>query len=260
MNVIALPAQAVTIALLSAVVLTHAQTPGKRSSFSIPLANLSVSFDDNTHVFEKVKVSFGSGGDEDYYCLIAPGTDFEIKVSKEGRQKLVHGEAPDKSYMISDFEAEVLNKVCKSFIQTLEIFEHDLQHEKVDRLLFLDAYFPRFLKGFYYLYCSARNSPYALPKGICVPDSAYDVSLTSLKSDNRIRVWRQSPDNIIKLRIISKELIYQIKDWQDKEIDNPHRNVEISYGKKFEEAFTLFMKIYFNLLPIPDVPRDGQHL
>jgi hypothetical protein len=246
---------------MTVVLLTYAQTPGKRSTFNIPLANLSVSFNDATHVFEKVRVSFGTASDDDnYYCLITPGSDFEIKVSKEGRQKFVHNEAPDKAYMISEFEAEVLNKVCKTFIQTLDIFEHDLQHGKWERLLYLDSYFPRFLKGFYFLYCASRSSPYALPKGICIPDSMYDVSLTSTKSDERIRLWRQSPDNIIKLRIISKELIYQIKAWQDKEIGNSKRNIEVSYGKTFEEAFTLFMKIYFNLLPLPDVPREGEHL
>ena len=246
---------------MTAVSLTYAQAPGKRSSFNVPLANLSVSFNDETHVFEKVRVSFGAPGDDDnYYCLIAPGADYEIKVSREGRQKFVHNEAPDKAYMISEFEAEVLNKVCKTFVSTLEIFEHDLQHEKWDRLLYLDSYFPRFLRGFYYLYCSARNSPYALPKGICIPDTVYDVSLTSPKSDERIRLWKQTSDNIIKLRIISKELIYQIKDWQDKELDNSKRNIEVSYGKKFEEAFTLFVKIYFNLQPLPDVPRNGEHL
>jgi hypothetical protein len=250
--------KAISFAIAAVVCLTHAQSPGKRSSFNVPLANLSVSFNEDTHVFEKVRVSFGN--DDNYYCLIAPGADYEIKVTKEGRQKYVHGEAPDKAYMISDFEAEVLNKVCKTFVSTLEIYEKDLQHEKWERLLYLDSYFPRFLKGFYYLYCAARNSPYALPKGICIPDSMYDVSLTSPKSDERIRQWRQSPDNIIKLRIISKELIYQIKDWQDKEIDNSKRNIDVSYGKKFEEAFTLFMKIYFNLTPLPDVPRDGEHL
>jgi hypothetical protein len=259
--VIAQAVKAIALAAVTAVSLTYAQAPGKRTPFSVPLANLSVSFNDETHVFEKVRVSFGAPGDDDnYYCLIAPGADFEVKVSKEGRQKFVHGEAPDKAYMISDFEAEVLNKVCKTFVSTLEIFEKDLQHEKWDRLLYLDSYFPRFLRGFYYLYCSARNSPYALPKGICIPDTVYDVSLTSPKSDERIRLWRQTPDNIIKLRIISKELIYQIKDWQDKELDNSKRNIEVSYGKKFEEAFTLFVKIYFNLQPLPDVPRNGEHL
>ncbi len=260
-NVIAKAIKTVTLVIAAGAFLTYAQTPGKRTPFKVPLANLSVSFNNDTHIFEKVKVSFGAPNEDDAdYCLIAPGTDFEIKVSRDERQKIVHNEEPDKAYMISDFEAEVLNKVCKTFFQTLEIFEKDLQHERCDRLLYIDSYFPRFLKGFYYLYCASRNSPYALPKGICIPDSMYDISLTSPKSDERILRWKKTPDDIIKLRIISKELIYQIKEWQDKELDNPKRNKEVSNGKKFEEAFTLFMKIYFNLLPLPDVPQDGEHL
>ncbi len=248
------------IATLAAVSLAGADTPGKRTSFGIPLANLSVSFNDQTNEFEKVKVSFGNPEDESYYVLIEPLTDFEVKISKDGRQKFVHNEAPDKSFMISDFEADIINRVCKTFVPTLDMFERDLQHERWDRLLYLDAFFPRFLKGFYYLYCAARNSPYALPKGICIPDSLYDVSLTSPKSDERIRMWQTQSNHIIKLRIISKELAYQIREWQKQELDNSHRNPEVNYGQKFEEAFALFVKLYFNLQPLPDVPAEGEHL
>lgn len=235
---------------------------GKRTSFSIPLARLSVSYDERTHVFEKVKVSFGGSDDKevDECAIITPITDYEIKVTHDGRQKFVHVEAPDKAYIISDFEAEVINKVCKSFTNTLEIFEKDLHKNRFDRCLYLDAYFPRFLKGFYFLYCAARNSPYALPRSACIPDSLFDVSLTSIKSDERINSWQQQTDHIIKLRIITKELIYQIKEWQKKEIDNPSRNVEVPAGKVFEEAFTLFIKIYFNMKPSPEVPKEGEHL
>jgi hypothetical protein len=235
--------------------------PGKRSSFSIPLARLSVSFDERTHVFEKVRVSFDSDDDPaDEFALIEPGSDFEIKNNRDGRQKTVHTEAPDKAFIISDFEAKILNKTCKTFVNTLEIFEKDLQKQRWDRCLYLDAYFPRFLKGFYYLYCAARNSPYALPKSACIPDSLYDISLTSLKSDARIARWQQKPEQILKLRIIAKELLYQIKEWQKKELDNPSRNVEVPCGKKFEEAFTVFVKIYFATGPAPEIPRDGEHL
>jgi hypothetical protein len=162
--------------------------------------------------------------------------------------------------MISDFEADVLNRVCKTMIPTLETFERDLQHERWDKLLYLDSFFPRFLKGFYYLYCAARNSPYALPKSVCIPDSLYDISLTSPKSDERIRMWQTQNNQIIKLRIVSKELVYQIKEWQKQELDNQRRNPEVSSGKKFEEAFTLFVKLYFNVQPLPDIPPEGQHL
>jgi hypothetical protein len=247
--------------MIAAISLAGAQTPGKRTPYGIPLAKLSVSFNDQTNLFEKVKVSFGSSDDdESSYDIIAPIADFEIKVTKDGRQKIVHNEVPDKAYMISDFEADVLNRVCKTMVPTLETFEHDLQHERWDKLLYLDSFFPRFLRGFYYLYCAARNSPYALPKSICIPDSLYDISLTSPKSDERIRTWQTQNNQIIKLRIVSKELVYQIKEWQKQELDNQRRNPEVSGGKKFEEAFTLFVKLYFNVQPMPDVPPEGQHL
>jgi hypothetical protein len=247
------------MALTAAVSFANAEIPGKRTSYNIPLANISVSFNDQTHQFEKVKVSFGDN-DDTYFALIAPGSDNEVKTNNDGRLKYVHPEAPDKLFMVSDFEADILNRVCKTFIPTLETFERDLQHQRQDRLLYLDSFFPRFLKGFYYLYCAARNSPYALPKGICIPDSLYDISLISPKSDARVMQWQTQTNQSIKLRIISKELVYQIREWQKKELDNSGRNREISYGKKFEEAFTLFVKLYFNLQPFPDVPSEGEHL
>jgi hypothetical protein len=238
--------------------LVYAQEPGKRTSFTIPLAKLNASFDEDTRVFDNIKVSFDN--DDNHYYIIAPGIDYEVKIEKEGRQKIAHNEAPDKAYMISDFEADILLRVTKTFCQTLDIFESDLQHERWDRLLYLDSYFPRFLKGFYYLYSAARSSPYALPKSDCIADSLYDVSLTSLKSDERIRMWRTQKDHILKLRIITKELIFQIKDWQKKELDNDKRNKEISYGKKVEEAYTLFIRAYFCDQNIPDDLTGVNHL
>jgi hypothetical protein len=252
---------AIAVLVVALPIRLHSEEPGKRSSFSIPLARLSVSFDERTHVFEKVKVSFDSDDDPaEEYVFIEPISDYEIKNNRDGRQKTVHLEVPDKAFIISDFEAKILYKTCKTFVNTLEIFEKDLQKQHWDRCLYLDAYFPRFLKGFYYLYCAARNSPYALPKSACAPDSLYDISLTSPKSDARIKHWRDKPDHIIKLRIITNELLYQIKDWQKKELDNPSRNVEVPGGKKFEEAFTAFVKIYFSTGPLPEIPRDGEHL
>jgi hypothetical protein len=234
---------------------------GKRSSYSLSFARLSVSFEERTHVFEKVRVSFDTEDDpSDESFFIGPVNDYQIKETGSGRQKYLHVEQADKAYIISDFEAQVLNRVCKTFISTLETFEKDLHKEHWDRCLYLDCYFPRFLKGFYFLYCGARNSPYAMPKSACVPDSLYDVSLTSPKTDKRIQAWISRPDYIIKLRIITKELIYQLKEWQKRELDNPSRNVELPAGKKVEQAFTLFMKIYFNLAPSPELPGEGEHL
>jgi hypothetical protein len=252
---------AVVALSIAGLVCLQAAEIGKRSSYTLLFARLSASFDDRTHVFEKVRGSFDTETDpSDEFFLIGPIDDYQIKETKSGRQKFLHMEQPDKAYIISDFEAQILNKVCKSFIGTLEIFEKDVHKEHWDRCLYLDCYFPRFLKGFYYLYCAARNSPYAMPKSACVADSLYDVSLTSPKSDKRIQSWISQPDYLIKLRIITKELIYQLKEWQKKELDNPNRNVEVPSGKKVEQAFTLFMKIYFNLIPSPELPQEGEHL
>jgi hypothetical protein len=252
---------AATALMLAFCACCQAAEIGKRSSFSLPFARISVSFDDHTQVFEKVRVSFDSENDPaDEFYFIGLTDDSQIKETRSGRQKLLHSEQPDKAYIISDFEAKILTRVCKSFISTLEIFEKDLQREHWGRCLYLDCYFPRFLKGFYYLYCAARNSLYAMPKSACVPDSLYDISLTSPKSDLRIQSWISQPDHLVKLRIITEELIFQLKQWQKKEIDNPSRNPELPAGKKVEQAFTLFMKLYFNLPPSPDVPQEGEHL
>jgi hypothetical protein len=99
-----------------------------------------------------------------------------------------------------------------------------------------------------------------LPKSSCISDSLFDISLASLKSDSRIKTWRTQKDHIIKLRIMTKELIYQIKDWQKKELENKDRNKEISYGKKFEEAYTLFIKTYFCEQNLPESLTNGEHL
>jgi hypothetical protein len=73
-------------------------------------------------------------------------------------------------------------------------------------------------------------------------------------------MWQTQNDQLLKLRIVAKELVYEVKEWQKKEIDSPGRNKEISYGKKFEEAYTLFVKLYFNFQPLPEVPKEGEHL
>ena len=119
---------------------------------------------------------------------------------------------------------------------------------------------PRFLKRFYFLVCAARNSPHALPRIARIPDEEYDVSLNSPKSDRRVMMWQQEKDYIIKMRIISKELAFQLKKWQKKELDNSRRNLDVAYSAKAEEAYGLFVRMYFNLKPPPEVPGEGSHL
>ena len=148
---------------------------GKRDSWRIPLADLSVSFNELDGSFEKIRVTFGEAPDQ---AQITNFGDVLVKISKEGRERHVYPETPDLAHVVSSFEADIAEKVCNTFTATLKAFEKDLQKENWARLLYLDAYFPRFLKGFFYFYCSVRNSPVALPKIALVPDSLYESSLS----------------------------------------------------------------------------------
>jgi uncharacterized glyoxalase superfamily protein PhnB len=216
----------------------------QRQEYDIPLARLSVSFDEETNNFDKVKVSFG---DEPHHAQITRLDDMYTKVTRDGRERSMYPESPDLAFMISTFEAEQLDQVCETLVESLKQFEANLQKEKWGKCVYFDAYFPKFLKGFYYLYCAARNAPSALPRWACIPDSLFDVSLTSTKSDERVNMWRTRDDYAVRLRIAARELIYQTGVWRKKELQNTKRDTMVSYGVDFEKAYSLFVKIYFNL-------------
>jgi hypothetical protein len=201
-----------------AVVYSQETVLAKRSPFDIPLVKLKLSIDQSSKQIQHVQVDIDG---QTEYAIISRGQDFQIKNLRMGTERTVYAESPDRSFMLSDFEAKQINRVVKSLIETLEIFERDLKRNRWDRCLYLDSYFPRFLKGYYYLICMARNSPYALPRIARVPDSAYDVSESSPKSDARIKMWQTEKDYLIKLRIISKELVYQLQIWQDRSSTTP---------------------------------------
>lgn len=216
----------------------------ERESWDIPLANLSVSFDDEDH-FEEVKISFGR---KQNFAYIRRYDDSYVMYKRDGRERHLHPEASELAFRISDFEAEHLEEVCKSFVATLEQFEKNLQRERWGRCAYLDAFFPRFLRGFYYTYCAARNNPRGLPRVTYLPDSLWESSLSSPKTDERIHIWRTRDDYIIRLRIATKELIYQMEEWSKKElVPSKKRKPDVSYGRKFEEAYAIFVKMYFHL-------------
>jgi len=223
--------------------------PLPRTQFDIPLAKLSASLDEQTGKYDRIKITFEGSDDQ---TIIGRYDDMFIKNSARGRIKSLFREPPEKAYILTDFEAKQLNRVVKTFYNTLDIFEKDLQRQRWGKCLYLDAYMPRFLKNFYFLCCAARNTSDALPQIARMQESEYDVSLNSPKSDSRINFWRISPDYVVKLRIISKELMYQLKLWQKNELTNPKRDPEITGSTKFEEAFALFVRIYFNTaIPSP---------
>ncbi len=222
----------------------QAEELGERSPYDIPLVRLKIGDDeDGGNTFKEIRVTLKEGKE---YAEITRYSDLHIRVVRNGREKTVHSEPPDLAFMLSDFEAESLDRTTLSLIKTLEDLERDLKRGRWDRCLYLDSFLPRFLRAYYFLVCAARNSTHALPEVARIPERAFDVSLSSPKSDKRINAWRSSPNYVIKLRIITKELIHQLKEWRKKELDNSRRNPEISYSSKVEEAYGLFIKIYFN--------------
>ena len=240
----------ITIGFISTILanLDSTENLEPREAFPISLAKLSLSFLDNSNQIEHVRITFDDSRDQ---VLISNLDDTFIKVTRHGTEKTVYRETFDKAFYLNDFEAKQIHRVCKTFISTLEDFEKDLKNQNWGKCLYLDSFLPKFLRGFYYLMCASRNSPDALAKSSRIPNSEFDVSLNSPKSDARIKYWKATPYHIVKLRIATKELIYQTKSWQKRELLNNKRTPEISYSGSFDEAFGLFVRIYFNTPPIP---------
>ena len=80
-----------------------------------------------------------------------------------------------------------------------------------------------------------------------VSDALFDVSLNSKKSDQRIGRWLEKKDYVIKLRIVTKELIYQMKTWQKKDLSKYKKKTNLEYSESLKETYSLFVRMYFNL-------------
>jgi len=209
-----------------------------RTPFKVPLAKIAVTFNNTTNKYDQVRINFDEG--EAY--IIAPGDDI---LSKKSGENTVYRELNQNSYQLSDFEAKTISRVCRTLIAALEDYETILKNENWGKALYLDSYFPRFLRGFHVMMCAAKESPEALPRAALVPEEAFDNSENSPKSDARINMWKADKDRIMKLRIASKELVSQIKLWQKDELNDPKRNPEISASGSFERTFAAFVKNYF---------------
>ena len=216
----------------------------KREPFPVPLAHLFVRIDRRTNRFEEVFISFP--GNEREGWGIAEFDDRYIKFTLRRQVDHIHREYPRLEYQLSPFEAKRLDKVCNSFIRTLVLFERNLQRKNWGRLLYLDGYLPQFFNGLFYLVMAARCSCDSLPGFTRIPESLYENNFTSPKSDKRIQAWRSKPDHVMKMRIVTKELIYQIKKWQKVELNNPKRKPYASRDHKFREVYGLFIRMYFN--------------
>jgi hypothetical protein len=214
-----------------------------REAFKVPLAKLNIAFDNTRKKYNQVKIYFDDSGE---YTVIAPGDDMLVKKNGEA---VVHKELPQVTYFLSDFEAKALDRVCRTLVATLEEYENIVKNKNWGRALYLDSYFPRFLRSFHTLICAAKDSPEALPQAALVREGDYDVSQNSPKSDARINMWQTDKDRIMKLRISTRELIVQTKAWQSGELNNAKRNPELSYSGEFDRAFTSFVRNYFGYVP-----------
>lgn len=237
------------IAVLYAFSFVYAQIQ-PREEYPLELPKLFVSVDDETGEFDGVRITLPP----DYKDQIFIGTydDLYIKNTTNGREKVQYRELPEKAGFLTKFEAKNVIKVNDWFISSLEGFEEHLRKNSWGRCLYFDAYFPHFLSGYYSLICAARSSECALPLGARIPAEEYDISQNSIKSDMRINRWKSSPDTIIKLRIVSKELANQLKAWK-KSLDKVKDNEDTVTPKELEDALVAFIRVYFGLKPAAPV-------
>ncbi len=226
----------------------------KRQEFSIPLAKLSVGTDNISGKYNKVKIVYS---DEKVQAIITAENDIGIKITNKGSEKSLFREDASRSYEISRFEAQEIGKVCKSLIHTLEIFERDLKDAKFDQIRYLDGYFPKFLKNFKILLQLAQGSTEFRQINKLIPDAAFDISLSSPKTDVRIKRWQLQPEYIMKLRITAKELIYQLKEWESKELAG-RKIPDVTKAAKAEQILDLFIKVYFG--PPLTNPADSKKI
>lgn len=217
----------------------------KRHAFSVPLATITTLFDGDS-VFVEAFVTYGSMHEG---WAIGPIDNRYVKDSRRERVDHFYRELATRSYLLSPFEAKVMEQVCKSYEETLVLYERYLKSSQWDRLCYLDGYFPSFFKGLFYLYSSSFNSFSALPRVTHIADSLYEPTLTSFKTDQRIAIWRDNPEHTVKLRIAAKELGFQLQDWRKRELAIPDDDARGDKSKKFREAHELFVRLYFNLPP-----------
>ena len=219
----------------------------KRESFPVPLAILTVHLNQKTGNLDEVFISYGSKTEG---WAISSLNDRYIKFTLKQQVDHIYKENSRIAHVLTDFEAKHLNQVCNSLVRTLTLYERYLQRKNWGRLLYLDAYLPAFFKGFHHLMLASYCYREPMPSFTCIPDSLFDNSFNSIKSDRRIQMWRKKPDRIMKLRILTKEVIHQIRLWQEKELTNPNRDPRTSSSKQFRHVYELFIRLYFNMMQI----------
>ncbi|HEX2959631.1 MAG TPA: hypothetical protein VHO70_22535, partial [Chitinispirillaceae bacterium] len=58
--------------------------------------------------------------------------------------------------------------------------------------------------------------------------------------------WQSQKDYIMKLRIVAKELAFQLKQWESKEL-SAKRSVDLEKSADIEQMLDIFIKVYFNI-------------
>lgn len=218
----------------------------QRDPVDVHLANLSICIDQKSGSCEKVRITYYDSKDQ---IIITSLDDTYIKNSRNGSEKIVYRENLNNSYLVSLFEAKQLELVNKSLLITLEQLDKFLQNNQWGKCLYLDSFFPRFLRGYFYLLNIIQSTYDALPESANVADSLFDISLNSQKSDMRINKWKSSPEYVVKLRIATNELLHQIKTGQQKFSKNKEKDFTSIICKDYANSLGLFVSIYFNRVP-----------
>jgi hypothetical protein len=220
--------------------------------YAVPLAMVIPFFNSATGELDEVLIKYGR---DNIGWTISDGDDRYIKDTERMSREHTHRELMHVATYLSPFEAEQINKVCHSFVRTLNILERDLETDRWDRCLYLDNTLAFFLRGFYYLLSAARRSRTYLPVETCIKESMFDSPADSTRSRKRIHDLRNDTERVIKLRISIRELVFQLEQWQKKELDNPARDMWTDNSGNFVQAYVLFIHYYFNILPLPEIKK-----
>ena len=84
----------------------------------------------------------------------------------------VYRKPSGQEFLLSSVEVEIIDRVMKTLVKTLEGFEVDLKSKQWDKCLFLDSYLAQFCCGFYdKIITIAKSSAGVLPRLTCPDDS-----------------------------------------------------------------------------------------
>jgi hypothetical protein len=219
--------------------------------FKIPLAVVYHEPGNDT-IKEKVCILFDKCNDiwEIYF-----DKERHVIVKDMNTEEEIFHKPKGQEFLMNSIEAGLISRVCRTLSKTLDLFETDLKKQQWDKCLYLDPYISSFFCGFYHLITIVKSSRKALPSITCPSDTMYTRSLESPKSVARINTWIGTADHVTKLRIAAKELIFQTKKWQERELDNSKRDPWEDQSGDFVIAYERFIRLYYNIPPRPDMQK-----